>query len=112
VNVLPLGRVPAIALANAILLTISSTAQADETEASTSPPNVLLSSTLPLSSPLSSPLEEDRFAPSFGIRKGRGFQVVKPIEYNDRAYEIKLSGPIFKSGSRKKNFGLNFELRF
>ncbi len=104
-NALPLGRVRVIALANAILLTLGNPAHADEIEA---PPSVLLSNELPLAPPP----DEDRFSPSLGIRKGRGFQVVKPIEMNDRKYEFYLSGPLVKSGSRKKSLGLNFEFRF
>jgi hypothetical protein len=105
VNARPLGRVPVIALANAIWLTLGSPVHADEIEA---PPNVLLSSELPLSPPP----DDDRFSPRFGIRKGRGFQVVKPIEMNDRTYEFNLSGPVVKSKTKKKSFGLSFEFRF
>jgi hypothetical protein len=103
-----LARAPMLALANAVLLTIGSASHADEVEAIPAPPRVLLSSDLPLVSPL----DEDRFAPQFGIRKGRGFQVVKPIEMNDRKYEFNVSGPVVKSGSKKKSVGLNFEIRF
>ena len=102
------GCASVIALVNAILLTIGSALHADEVDPPPVLPRVLLSSELPLSSPL----DEDRFSPSFGIRKGRGFQVVKPIEMNDRKYEFNVSGPLVKSGSKKKNLGLNFELRF
>jgi hypothetical protein len=105
VNARSLGRVPGVVLANAILWTLGNPIYADEIEA---PPNVLLSSELPLSSPP----EEDRCSPRFGIRKGRGFQVVKPIEMNDREYEFNLSGPVVKSKTKKKSFGLSFEFRF
>jgi hypothetical protein len=108
VNALPIGSVPLIALANAIWLTLGSLASADEIEAPPAPPSVLLSSELPLSPPPG----EDRFSPSLGVRKGRGFQVVQPIEMNDRKYEFYLSGPLVKSGSKKKSLGLSFEFRF
>jgi len=107
-SVLPSSRVRAIALANLILLTLGGAAHADEIEAYPPPPSVLLSSMLPPSVPLA----EDDFAPKFGVRKGRGFQFVQPIEVNDRTYEFNLSGPFVKAGSKQKNLGLVFELRF
>ena len=108
-NVLPIGSPQSIALANAILLlTLGDPASADEIGAPAAPPSVLFSSELPLSLPGG----EDRFAPSLGIRKGRGFQVVQPIELNDRVYEFQLSGPLVKSGSKQKGLGLSFEFRF
>ena len=107
-NTLPIGSVAGIALANAILLTLGSLASADEIEAPLVPPSVLLSSELPLSPAPG----EDRLSPSLGIRKGRGFQVVQPIEMNDRKYEFYLSGPLVKSGSKQKGLGLSFEFRF
>ena len=104
-NARSLGRVSVVALANAILLTLGNPIHADEIEA---PPNVLFSSEWPLSPPP----DDDRYSPRLGIRKGRGFQVVKPIEMNDRKYEFNLSGPLVKSKSKKKSLGLSFEFRF
>jgi hypothetical protein len=105
VNARSIGRVPVVVLVNAMLLTLGNPIGADEIEA---PPNVLFSSEWPLSP---APVD-DGFSPRFGIRKGRGFQVVKPIEVNDRKYEFNLSGPVVKSKSKKKSFGLHFEFRF
>jgi len=109
VNALPIGSLQLNALANAILLlTLGGLASAEEIEAPAAAPSVLFSSEWPLSAQPG----EDRFAPSLGIRRGRGFQVVQPIELNDRKYEFQLSGPLVKSGSKQKSLGLSFEFRF
>ena len=108
-NAPPIGSVQWNALANAILLlTLGGLASADEIEAPAAPPSMLFSSEWPLSPAPG----EDRFSPSLGIRKGRGFQIVQPIELNDRKYEFQLSGPLVKSGSKQKSLGLSFEFRF
>jgi hypothetical protein len=100
---------PTVALVNVLFLVWGNAVFADEVEASTAPRSVLLSSMIPLS-----PIDEDAlFDTTFGVRRGRGFQVMKPIEFNDRKLEFNLSGPIVKSkASRKKKFGLAFEVRF
>jgi len=108
VNRLPLGRAPTLALVHAIALVAGTAARADDVEAPEAPPRVLLSSSV---AGLSSGKADD-FASSFGIRKGVGIQVVKPVEVNDHQYEIHLAGPLVKSGSKKKSLGLKFELRF
>lgn len=107
-NPIPLERVPMIALANALLLVVGTAVHADEIEV---PERVLLADMFVITAPL----EEDElrsFTTSFGIRKGRGFQFVRPIKLNEKEYEFNLSGPIVKSGTKKKSFGLSFELRF
>jgi hypothetical protein len=102
------GRVSTLALVNAIALVVGTAARADDIEAPETSPRVLFSNleTTPL------PLEEDAYATSFGIRKGLGLQVVKPIEVNDHKYELKLGGPFLKSPTKQKSLGLKFELRF
>ena len=107
-NPIPLERVPMIALANALLLVVGTAVHANEIEV---PERVLLADMFVITAPL----EEDElrsFTTSFGIRKGRGFQFVRPIKLNEKEYEFNLSGPIVKSGTKKKSFGLSFELRF
>jgi hypothetical protein len=101
----PLRWIPVIVLVNALLFIFGRPSHADEIEVF---PDVLLPSELPFTSPI----EDDPFSPRFGIRKGRGFQLVKPIEMNERKYEFNLSGPVVKSKTKKKSFGLNFEFRF
>jgi hypothetical protein len=108
VNLLPLGNIQTIALANVVSLVFGIAVYADDNEL---PERFLLADMLAIPSPFEEN-ESDGFATSFGIRKGRGVQVVRPIEVNDRIYELNLSGPIVKSGTRKKSFGLSFELRF
>jgi hypothetical protein len=101
-------RVSTIALANVFLLVVVTAAKADEIE---KPARVLLTDTFTATAPF----EEDEtgaFTTSFGIRKGRGFQFVRPIELNEKKYEFNLSGPIVKSGTKKKSLGLTFEFRF
>jgi hypothetical protein len=107
-NPMPFERVPMIALANTLLLIGGTAARADEIEA---PGRVLLADMFAATAPLEED-ELERFTTSFGIRKGRGFQLVRPIEFNEEKYEFNLSGPIVKSGTKKKSFGLSFELRF
>jgi hypothetical protein len=101
-------RVPTIVFANALSLVVGLAAYPDEVEA---PRRVLLADMFSTASPFEED-ESERFTTSFGIRKGRGFQLVRPIEFNDKKYVFHLSGPIVKSGTKKKSFGLSFELRF
>ena len=107
-NPIPLERVPMIALANALLLVVGTAVHADEIEV---PERVLLADMFVITAPLEGD-ELKSFTTSFGIRKGRGFQFVRPIELNEKEYEFNVSGPIVKSGTKKKSFGLSFELRF
>jgi hypothetical protein len=105
---MPLERVPMIALTNALLLVVGTAVHADEIEV---PERILLADMFAVTAPLEGD-ESRRLTTSFGIRKGRGFQLVRPIELNEKKYEFNLSGPIVKSGTKKKSFGLSFELRF
>lgn len=105
---MPFERVSTVALANVILLVFVTAAHADEIE---KPARVLLTDTFTDTAPF----EQDEpgvFTTRFGIRKGRGFQLVRPIELNEKEYEFNLSGPIVKSGTKKKSLGLSFEIRF
>jgi len=105
-------RVSTIALANVVLLVVVTAAHADEIE---KPVRVLLTDTFTDTFTDTAPFEEDEpgvFTTRFGIRKGRGFQFVRPIELNEKKYEFNLSGPIVKSGTKKKSLGLSFEIRF
>jgi hypothetical protein len=108
VSPLPLGRVPTLALVNAIALIAGSAIRADDIAAPATPPQLLFSSGVRISSPL----EEDIYTPGFGVRKGVGVQLVKPVEINDHKYELKLAGPFLKSATKQKSVGLKFELRF
>jgi hypothetical protein len=105
---MPFKRVPMIVFANALSLFVGLVAHADQVEA---PRRVLLADMFSTAAAFEED-ESKRFATSFGIRKGRGFQLVRPIEFNDKKYVFNLSGPIVKSGTKKKSFGLSFELRF
>jgi hypothetical protein len=105
---MPFERVPMIALANVFLLVVGTAVHADEIEA---PGRVLLADIFAVTAPFEED-ETEPFTTSFGIRKGRGFQLVRPIELNEKKYEFNLSGPIVKSGTKKKSLGLIFELRF
>lgn len=107
-NSIPLVRVPTIALANVLSLVVGIAVHADEIEA---PERILLADMFATTSPLEQD-ESNRFATSFGIRRGRGFQLVRSIELNEKKYEFNLSGPIVKSGTKKKSLGLSFEVRF
>ena len=107
-NSMPLERVPMIALANALLLAVGTAVHADAIEV---PERVLLADMFAVTAPLEGD-ESKSFMTSFGIRKGRGFQLVRPIESSEEKYEFSLSGPIVKSGAKKTSFGLSFELRF
>ena len=102
------GRVTMIAIANVLLSIVDTAAHAEEIEA---PGRVLLADMLAVTGPLEED-ESNHFTTSFGIRRGRGFQLVRPIEFNEKEYVFNISGPIVKSGTRKKSFGLSFELWF
>ena len=104
----PLRRTLTIVFTNSVALVVGITLHADEIE---TPERVLLADMFATTSP-SEAEASNQFSTNFGIRKGRGIQLVRPIEVNDRKYELNLSGPILKSGTKKKSFGLSFELRF
>ena len=79
--------IPVIVLVNAILFIFDRPAHADEIETF---PDVLLPSELPFTSPM----EDDPFSPRLGIRKGRGFQIVKsdsPVCYKVTVVELTLN---------------------
>jgi hypothetical protein len=97
-----------IAIANVLLLIIDTAVHADEIE---EPGRFLLADMLAITAPLEED-ESNRLTTSFGIRRGRGFQLIRPIEFNQKEYLFNLSGPIVKSGTRRKSFGLSFELWF
>jgi hypothetical protein len=97
-----------IAIANVLLSIIDTAVYADEIE---EPGRVLLADMLAITAPLEED-ESNRFTTSFAIRRGRGFQLIRPIEFNEKEYVFNLSGPIVKSGTRRKSFGLSFELWF
>jgi hypothetical protein len=107
-NPVPFERIPMIALTNVVSLIVGIAVHANEIEA---PERVLLADMFAATSSLGEDGSK-RFTTNFGIRKGRGFQLVRPIEFNEKAYVFNLSGPIVKSGTKKKSFGLSFELRF
>jgi len=108
VSLLRIGRAPSIALGSIASLLISFAVHADEIE---SPERILSADEFAMSSQFGEETS-DVPAPSFGIRRGRGFQLERKVEINDQKYEFNLSGPIIKSGQKRKNFGLNFEVRF
>ena len=102
------GRISMVTLANVLSLVVGIAVNADEIEA---PERVLLADMFTATALLDED-ESERFATSFGIRKGRGFQLVRPVEFNEKKYVFNLSGPIIKSATKKKSIGLSFELRF
>ena len=105
---------PTVALASAIALALGGSAQADGSAANPARAprsRVLLSDAFLRSDPFEADTARDT-ARGFGIRKGRGLQLLRDIELDDRSVELSLSGPIVKTGSKRKYFGLSFEIRF
>jgi hypothetical protein len=107
-------RAPTVALASAIALSLGGLAHADGSAANAARAprsRVLLSDAFWRSDPFEA--DTARHAErGFGIRKGRGLQLMREIELDDRDVELSLSGPIVKTGSKRKYFGLSFEVRF